>query len=113
MVVAPSARATARSTSTSPRSWPRRRCLVGAMAADKPSVKPSSSARSQSNRAPAWATTPLPPVVTVTGSTALSFILEVPFWSGYCGFATNSFHSKRAFPRQFALRYDLLVKGPG
>ena len=74
IVLAPSANATARSTSTPPRSWPRRRFFVGAIATDNAPVRPTSSARSHNRRAPTWLTTPLPPVVTdIAGRVGLRF----------------------------------------
>src|SRR5579863_1494869 len=92
MLLAPSATATARSTSTCPRSYPRRRFFVGAMAADSAAVSPRSSARSHSRRPPTWLTTPLAPVVTDRrGRAEVAFTLEVPFWVGDCAFEQQQF----------------------
>src|SRR5437016_1477258 len=55
---------TARSTSTRPGSWRRRRLQIGASAADRASVSPERSAISASSRLPALETTPLPSAVT-------------------------------------------------
>src|SRR5918995_3841356 len=83
MASPPAAIIVATSTSTWPRSWPRRRCLVGAIATDSASVNPSSSARSDNKRAPAWPTTFSPSALTFSlGRLGLRFTSEVPSCSG-------------------------------
>src|SRR6266550_5434606 len=75
----PPAMVTARSTSTRPGSWRRRRLHIGASAADKAPVSPESSAISASRRVPACEATPLPSAVTFNGGRDLvAFTWNVP-----------------------------------
>ena len=92
---------TATSTSTRPRSWPRRRCFVGAIAADRPAVRPRASARSDNSRTPAWLTTLSPSALTFSrGRQRLRFTSEVPSWFGTTTASTTAVSpTRRAFSR--------------
>ena len=82
--------------STWPRSWPRRR-LVGAMASDSASVRPTSSASSHSSRARRGRPRLGPGGHHDAWSSPLRFISEVPSWIGFLWSRNRQFPSQEGF----------------
>lgn len=65
---------------------------VAHIASERPWVRPTTSARSDSSRAPAWPTTDLPSAVTLRrGRLGLRFSFKVPSWLGCYGVDNRSF----------------------
>ena len=79
--------------------------LVGAIASNSASVRPTSSASSHSSRAPACDTTPWPPVVTtMPGHSRYASSRKCPPGSGCCGLFNQQFPSPRGlFPRLYEI----------